>query len=228
MLLLSAVYSGEEKKVYLRFYDPEENVIYHWRDRTNHKPYCYTKMEYADQAEEVAKRETKYTIEFLKKRDIIFDREIDVLKVLAPDPLSIGGTDSSFREKVTSWEADIKYHENYLYDRSLIPGLYYIRRDEQIEPFEYPISEKVSFVIKSLLWDKIKETGEAGKEYRQYITDWANLLNQPIPELKRVAVDIEVETEEGRMPNPREHDRRVTAVGFVASDGFRKVLVLAK
>src|SRR3989441_2104377 len=227
VLLLSAVYSGEEKKVYLKFYDPKDNVIYLWRDRTNHKPYCYTKMEFEDQAEQVVQKETKYTIERVKKRDIISDKEIDVLKVIAPDPLSIGGTDTSFREKVKSWEADIKYHENYLYDRSLIPGLYYLRKDEQITPFEYSISEKVQFALKSLLWDKIKETGESGKEYRQYITNWANLLNQPVPELKRVAVDIEVESEEGRMPNPRDHDRRVTAVGFVASDGFRKVLVLA-
>jgi DNA polymerase I len=227
MLLLSAVYSGEEKKVYLKFYDPKDSIIYLWRDRTDHRPYCYTKMEFAEQAEQIAQKESKYTLQRTKKRDIIIDREIDVLKVLAPDPLSIGGTDSSFREKVTSWEADIKYHENYLYDRALIPGTYYVRKDEQIMQFEYPISEKVQFALKSLLWDKIKEAGESGKEYRQYITNWANLLNQPIPELKRVAVDIEVETEEGRMPNPRDHDRRVTAVGFVASDGFRKVLVLA-
>ncbi|HXV45589.1 MAG TPA: DNA-directed DNA polymerase I [Nitrososphaera sp.] len=226
MLLLSAVYSGEERKVYLKFYDPQDSVIYHWRDRTDHRPYCYTKIEFADQAEQVAQKETKFTLERTKKRDIISDRQIDVLKVVAPDPLSIGGTENSFREKVTSWEADIKYHENYLYDHSLIPGLYYVRKDEQITLFEYPISEKVQFALKSLLWDKIKEAGESGKEYRQYITNWANLLNQPVPELKRVAVDIEVETEEGRMPNPRDHDRRVTAVGFVGSDGFRKVLVL--
>jgi len=225
-LLLSAVYSGEERKIYLKFYDAKDNVIYHWRDRTDHKPYCYTKMQYEDQVEQVVAKDTKYTVERIKKRDIIADQQIDVLKVLAPDPLSIGGTDYSFREKVTSWEADIKYHENYLYDRALIPGTYYVRKGEQITPFEYQISEKVQFALKSLLWDKIKEAGEGGKEYRQYITNWANLLNQPIPELKRVSVDIEVETEEGRMPNPRDHDRRVTAVGFAGSDGFRKVLVL--
>ena len=225
-LLLSAVYSGEEKKVYLKFYDAKDNVIYHWRDRTGHKPYCYTKMEYAEEAEQVAKKESKYTIEHVKKRDIILDKEIEVLKVSAPDPLSIGGTEYSFREKVKSWEADIKYHENYLYDRSLIPGTYYVRKDDQITPFEYQISEKVELVLKNLLWDKIKESGESGKEYRQYITNWANLLNQPIPELRRLAVDIEVETEEGRMPNPRDHDRRVTAVGLASNDGLRKVLVL--
>ena len=28
------------------------------------------------------------------------------------------------------------------------------------------------------------------------------------------------------MPTPHDHDRRVIAVGFVASDGFKKVLVL--
>ena len=225
-LLLSAVYSGEERKVYLKFYDPVDNVIYHWRDRTDHKPYCYTKMQFAGQAEQVAEKEPKYTLERMKKRDTILDQEIDVLKVLAPDPLSIGGTDSSFREKVTSWEADIKYHENYLYDRALIPGTYYTRKGEKIEPHEYEISEKVQLALKNLLWDKIKEAGEGGKEYRQYITNWANLLNQPIPELKRVSIDIEVESEEGRMPNPRDHDRRVTAVGFAGSDGLRKVLVL--
>jgi DNA polymerase I len=227
MLLLSAVYSGEEKKVYLKFYDPQDKIIYQWRDRTDHKPYCYTKMDFAEQAEQVAQKETKFILKRVKKQDIILDKEIEVLKVIAPDPLSIGGTDYSFREKVTSWEADIKYHENYLYDRALIPGSYYVRKDEQITPFEYPISEKVQFALRSLLWDKIKEAGEAGKEYRQYITNWAKLLNQPIPELKRVAVDIEVETEEGRMPNARDHDRRITAVGFVGSDGFKKVLVLA-
>jgi len=227
MLLLSAVYSGEEKKVYLKFYDPQDKIIYQWRDRTDHKPYCYTKMDFAEQAKQVAQKEAKFILKQVKKQDIILDKEIEVLKVIAPDPLSIGGTDYSFREKVTSWEADIKYHENYLYDRALIPGSYYVRNDEEITPFEYPISEKVQFALRSLLWDKIKEAGEAGKEYRQYITDWAKLLNQPIPELKRVAVDIEVESEEGRMPNPRDHDRRITAVGFVGSDGFKKVLVLA-
>lgn len=226
MLLLSAIYSGEEKKAYLKFYDPQDNVIYHWRDRTGHKPYCYTKVQYADLVDGIVAKESKYTVEHVKKRDVIADKEIDVLKILAPDPLSIGGTESSLREKVRSWESDIKYHENYLYDNGLIAGLYYVRQGNKIEPHMYQISDKVKAELTSLIWDKIKEEGEAGKEYRQYVTNWANLLNQPIPELKRVAVDIEVETEEGKMPTARDHDRQVTAVGFAGSDGLRKVVVL--
>jgi DNA polymerase I len=227
-LLVSAIYSGEERKPYLKFYEPQQNVIYYWRDRTDHKPYAYSKMENSGLVDQIVAKETKYSVQRVRKREVILDKEVDVLKISAPDPLSIGGTDSSLREKVRCWEADIKYHENYLYDNALIVGMYYVRHGDKIEPHMYKISDKVEGELKNLLWDKIKEEGEAGKEYRQYVTAWANLLNQPIPELRRVAVDIEVEAEEGRMPTPRDHDRRVTAVGFAGSDGLRKVLVLGE
>lgn len=227
-LLLSAIYSGEEQKVYLKFYNPKDESIYIWRDRTNHKPYCYTKLQYAARAQEVAKVERKYTIENVKRRDLISDKLIDILKISAPDPLSIGGTENSIREKVKAWEADIKYHENYLYDTGLIPGTFYLRIGNEIKTHEMDISDKVREELEDLLWNKLKVSSEKAEDirYQKQITRWANLLNQPIPEIKRVSVDIEVESEEGRMPTPRDHDRRITAVGFVASDGYRKVLLL--
>ena len=58
--------------------------------------------------------------------------------------------------------------------------------------------------------------------------EWADSLNQPIPEMKRIALDIEVDSEEGRMPVPKEHDRKITAVGIVSNDGFRKSFFLNK
>src|SRR5919108_1087619 len=237
-LLLSAVYSGEEQKVYLKFYNEKDQTILFWRDRTNHRPYCFTKMNYRDDAEKVIQKERKYSPEITKKRDLISDKEIECLKIYAPDPLSIGGTENSFREKVRSWEADIKYHENYLYDTGLIPGTCYIRTGDTLARFEQPISHKVQEELQKLLWNKLKEdnnnnnineTEQLGlEEYRHYIEEWANLLNQPIPDIKRIAMDIEVESEEGRMPNPREHDRRVIAVAFCGSDGLRRVLVLER
>ena len=227
-MLLSAMYLGEEHKVYLKFYDLHDHCICFWRDRTGHKPYCYTKMEYLNKVQKIVETEKKFTLEQSKKQELITDQEINVVKIIAPDPLSIGGTDNSIREKVTSWEADIKYHENYLYDTGLIPGAYYIRRGEVISKFEHHISDKVRLELNKLLWDKIKEEagGIGSQEYQQYITRWANLLNQPIPNLRRLSVDIEVESEEGTMPSPRNHDRTVIAVGLVGNDGFRKVLVL--
>ena len=227
-LLLSSVYSGDEQKVYLKLYSERDQSIFYWRDRTNHRPYCYTKADYRNEVEQVLEKEKKYSLLSTKKRDLISDKDIECLKISAPDPLSIGGTENSFREKVRSWEADIKYHENYLYDTGLIPGTYYVRRGDSLVRFKQPISSKVQEELQKLLWTNIDEEAESlgTEKYRQYIQEWADLLNQPIPNMKRVSIDIEVESEEGRMPNPREHDRRIIAVGFAGSDGFRKVLLL--
>jgi DNA polymerase, archaea type len=227
-LLLSSVYSGDEQKVYLKLYSETDQAIFYWRDRTNHRPYCYTKADYRNDVEQVLKKEKKYSILSTKKKDLISDKDIECLKISAPDPLSIGGTENSFREKVRSWEADIKYHENYLYDTELIPGTYYVRRGDSLLRFKQPMSSKVQEELQKLLWTKISEDADSleTERYRQYIQEWADLLSQPIPNMKRVSLDIEVESEEGRIPNPREHDKRIIAVGFSGSDGFRKVLVL--
>ena len=59
VILLSAIYSGEDQKVLLKFYDPELEVIYFWKDRTNHKPYCYTKIEYKKKSRRNYKKRAK-------------------------------------------------------------------------------------------------------------------------------------------------------------------------
>jgi DNA polymerase I len=225
-MLISAIYSGENQKVQLKFYDPNLHVIYFWQDKTDHKPYCYTKMEYQKRAEEIAAIEKKFELKITPKMDLMSDKEIQTIKIIAPDPLSIGGK-GGIREKLNVWEANIKYHENYLYDTRLIPGSYYKREGDKIIEDPYKMSDIVYNALKNFLWDKILESKEARNDkYREYVREWADLLNQPIPEMKRIALDIEVDSEEGRMPVPKEHDRKITAVGIVSNDGFRKVLLL--
>ena len=63
---------GEDQKVLLKFYDPDLEVIYFWKDRTNHKPYCYTKIEYKEKVEEIVKKESKYHILQKKKNGFNF------------------------------------------------------------------------------------------------------------------------------------------------------------
>jgi len=225
-MLISAIYSGENQKVQLKFYDPNLHVIYFWQDKTDHKPYCYTKLEYQKRAEEIAAIEKKFELKIIPKMDLMSDKEIQTIKIIAPDPLSIGGK-GGIREKLNVWEANIKYHENYLYDTRLIPGSYYKREGDEIIEDPYKMSDIVYNALKNFLWDKILESKEARNDkYREYVREWADLLNQPIPEMKRIALDIEVDSEEGRMPVPKEHNRKITAVGLVSNDGFRKVLLL--
>jgi DNA polymerase, archaea type len=235
-LLFSSFYVGEKKSVFLKFYNPTNSQIYFWSEYfleyTNskkHQPYCFVKKKFKAEAKSVAEQDpTKYQIQEVKKIDSIVDKEIDILKVLAPDPLSIGGTDNSFREKVTSWEADIKYHESYLYDLGLIPGAYYKRIGNNLVFHEFPIPKKVDQYLDNLFTSNKFQNNFNSNEYDKFLLKWSRLLNQPIPDIKRIAIDIEVDSEEGRMPTARDHDRLITAVGLSSSDGFKKVYVLKR
>ncbi len=235
-LLLSSFYVGEKKSVFLKFYNPADSQIYFWSEyfigntsSKKHQPYCFVKKKFEVEAKSVVDQEsTKFQIQEVKKVDDIVDEEIEVLKILAPDPLSIGGTDNSFRERVTSWEADIKYHESYLYDLGLIPGAFYKRIGNNLVFHEFPMPKKVDQYLESLFASNKFQNNFSSNEYDKFLLKWSRLLNQPIPDIKRIAIDIEVDSEEGRMPTARDHDRLITAIGLSASDGFKKVYVLKR
>jgi DNA polymerase I len=234
-LLLSSFYVGEKRSVFLKFYNPDDSQIYFWSEffidnnTKKHQPYCYVKEIYADQVKLVVDKEPhRFKQEEVKKQDDIEDKEISVFKIIAPDPLSIGGTESSFREKITSWEADIKYHESYLFDCGLIPGAFYSRTGNNLIFYEFPVPKKVDQYLDNLFKSPHLKTDLKGNEYDEFLLKWSRLLNQPIPDIKRISLDIEVDSDEGRMPTARDHDKVISAVGLSASDGFKKVYVLKK
>ncbi|MFY9301054.1 MAG: DNA polymerase domain-containing protein [Candidatus Nitrosotenuis sp.] len=229
-LLVSATYDNQKLAAVLKFYNPESQKIVLWADETGHKPYCYSKLS-PDDLGFLAGRKDIIKIEQMKRKDFLQDKETLVSKILVTDPLAIGGTqtEKSIRNIIETWESDIKYYENYLYDRGLIVGRFYSVKDGKIVPHNFEITEDVSLAMKSLLLDVNTTKGIVNtKEFQDYITQWAELLNQPIPKIRRLSFDIEVESEIDRIPDPKIAEKRVTAVGFDASDGLRQVFVLRK
>jgi len=227
-LLVSATYDNNKRCAILKFYDTKEKKIIIWPDETEHKPYCYSKLN-TEELEFLQERNDVINIQPTKKYDLMKDQEIDVSKIVVTDPLAIGGTstDKSIRNILETWESDIKYYENYLYDRKLIIGKYYEIVDSKIKPYNWEISDEVKLSLKSLLWDKISSENLVDeKQFKEFISEWADLLNQPIPEIKRLSVDIEVEAEIGRIPDPKIAEKLVTAVGFEGTDGFKQIFVL--
>jgi len=229
-LLVSATYDNQKMAAVLKFYDPESQKIILWADETGHKPYCYSKLS-PDDLSFLTGRKDVIKIEQLKRKDFLKDQEILVSKIVVTDPLAIGGTqtDKSIRNITETWESDIKYYENYLYDRGLIVGRYYETKDGKIVPYNFELTEDVTMAMKSLLLDVNTTKGIVNiKEFQESITQWAELLNQPIPKMRRLSFDIEVEAEIGRIPDPKLAEKRVTAIGFCGSDEFKQVLVLKK
>ncbi len=81
-----------------------------------------------------------------------------------------------------------------------------------------------------MLWDKLGELKIPDhEEFMKNVSDWADLLNQPIPKLRRISLDIEVESEEkNRLPDAKTAEGRITAIGFESSDKLKQVFVLRR
>ncbi len=229
-LLVSATYDSQKKSAVLKFYESNSKKILLWTDNTGHKPYCYSKLDPED-LKFLSERKDVLELKKTEKIDLLKDRPIQVTKIIVADPLAIGGTqtDKSIRNIIETWESDIKYYENYLYDSSLIVGKYYTISNGKLEEYSYKIPDEVQLELKGLLYDKVTSIGIIdSKEFQDHITDWANLLNQPIPKIRRVSFDIEVESEIGRIPDAKIADKKITAIGFSGSDGLKQVFVLQK
>ena len=115
------------------------------------------------------------------------------------------------------------------YDSSLIVGKYYKIENNAVVPYDLEISDETKLSLKSMLLDKQSDTNLPDtKQFDEHVSQWANLLNQPIPKIKRISLDIEVESEIGSIPDPKIAEKRITAVGFEGSDGLKQVFVLRK
>ena len=230
-LLISATYNSQKNAAVLKFYDPTSQRIFLWADKSGHKPYCYSKLSPDEIPTEISERDDVIEIKQVKLLDILNDKPINVSKIVVKDPLAIGGTQTnkSIRNLIDTWESDIKYYESYLYDNSLIVGKYYKIENDAIIPYDLEISDETQLSLKNMLLDKQSDTNLPDpKQFDEHVAQWANLLNQPIPKIKRVSMDIEVESEVGRIPDPKTAEKKITAVGFEGSDGLKQVFILRR
>lgn len=118
--LVSIGYDGELRKCFLRLYEPNSHKIYFWFDDSGHKPYCFSKKSIAElqSTTDVSRNPGFDHFEAQTRFDPLRSQQVAVTKIVAKDPLTIGGKPTgSIRDAITAWEADIKYVENYIYDR---------------------------------------------------------------------------------------------------------------
>jgi len=224
--LLEVSYEGKSGRAVLRLYDEESQRIVEVPDQTGHKPYLLTDFspeELVQRHPEVIKHRGFDHIEVVEKYDALRDTVVRMTKVVARDPLSVGGTRNAIREHLgdRAWEAKIKYHHCYAYDLGFVPGMPYLAVDGKLQPAPVELPENVIESLRKLYGDN--------EEVLLRAVEWAKLFQAPIPSLKRVAIDIEVYSPEpDRIPRPDEAPYPVIAVSLYASDGFKKVFLLRR
>jgi DNA polymerase I len=223
--LISIGYDGANRKCFLRFYDPIAHKIHFWYDDTDHKPYCFSKetIPNLQRNANVAKNPGLDHLETDRKFDALREQPLEVTKIIAKDPLTIGGKPTgSIRDAITVWEADIKYVENYIYDRNIEPGMMYECKNRKLQQVPYNLSDQTKKQIENLLQKE-------DSQYRRLANEWMRLLECPVPQYRRVAVDIEVQQQvETRVPDPEVAENPIICVSLVGSDETGRVLLLRR
>jgi DNA polymerase, archaea type len=239
---VSASYDGRQKKVVIKLYEPESGNIYFWYDNTGHKPYCLTNIAKSDleRFTRLVKHEGFDSFQEVVKFDPLNNENIKLTKILAKDPLAIGGRPAgTIRDIIPEdyplvfgckihdsdskvWESKIKYYQTYIYDRELLPGMIYAVKDGDLVPVVIEEASENLDKIKGLFKD-------CSDEERGFAEMWARLLEYPAPKFRRAAIDIEVYSPlSTRVPDAREGACPVIACSVYSSDGEKRVLVLKR
>ena len=222
--LLSAGYDGKMQKAYLRLYEPISEQVYLWYDNTDHLPYCISKEppDKLRKNDRLSRHEGFLTLEQVMKHDPLKDEEIRVTKVVAKDPLSIGGGRGTPIRSIIgdSWESRIRYYQCFIYDRGYIVGMPYRVEGGNLVEGGFRLPPDVEARLDEIL-------GKTEGDLRESMKEWARLLQCPVPHIRRVAVDIEVRgSVANRLPNADEATDPISAVSFAGSDGLRRVILL--
>ncbi|MEM2906997.1 MAG: 3'-5' exonuclease [Candidatus Odinarchaeota archaeon] len=223
-ILLSVNYDGDRGVAYAKLYCMDDDKIYLWYDNTMHHPYCLTdlKEEELRLIDGLMSHPGLIGFKKTKKYSLLYDREFEMIKIEAKDPLSIGGKKTSIREipGLRTWESNIRYHHCYIMDRSLTPGAVYYIRDGVLREELYNVTEEQLAEIKHLFKDDLSIYEELIRRYLPRIMD-------KIPELYRLALDIEVSTPvEDFIPEPETSEYPVISVALVDNKNNSRVLLL--
>ncbi len=237
---VSAYYDGRKSAACIKLYEPKSKRIHFWHDTTGHKPYLLTNLSpyELDQLEGVKTHPSLVGFEQIEKFDPLLDKTVTVTKVVAKDPLAIGGRPRGCLRDIIPeehaklaqlegseakvWEAAIKYYHCYIYDRNLVPGMLYSIEHGELKPTKMDAAENTVEKIQTLF-------GDEKDDEREYIERWARLLEYPAPSFRRVSLDIEVFSPVAtRVPDPQEAPYKVICASLVTTDGNDKVLLLKR
>ena len=242
-LLLDVDYNGGINKAYCKFYDLDTDEIKIWIDTTDHEPYCLSKepisileqLNFTDKAKNI-KKLVDFSgfkrFEEIKRFELLTDKEIPITKIYGKTPIDIGGYGLNIKNildknKKKAWEADIRYHLNYILDRQLIPGLIYRINNGKLEKIDFKESSEETKKLTSELRTLFKDEKPEIQEFSEKFID---IFITPIPDVKRLAMDIEVKVgkDDYSIPNASLAEQEIISISFVASDGLKLVFVLER
>lgn len=222
--LLDVRYDGKLGRAVLLVYDPASGKLVKWVDKTGHRPYFLVDGLPEDLREkrlDFTRHESFVQYDVVSKFHPILRRRVRVTKVVVADPLSVKAMrDMAEKRGVRYWEADIKYHHNYIFDRLLIPGMKVKASPRGVQTVFDVGDEEAEAIIE-------KYFPSASREFKETAKLWVKMFESQPPRVPMIAFDIEVYSPVAtRLPDPDRALYPVISVAFQPSDGRGRVLLL--
>jgi DNA polymerase I len=225
-IILDVGYDGSLAKAYLWIYDLKKKNLIKWYDSSGHKPYLLSDLsasEINSRYPRVSRHRGFEGLKEIRKFDLLRDRAVTMTKVIAKDPLSIGGRGDSIRNIIEghSWEDYIRYHKCFAYDKQIVLGMPYKLEGDKLRVIQPEIPKEIKSEIVRLF------EGEK-EDYLLALDQFLGYFFSPIPDVKRVAFDIEVFSQPNRIPDPEKAEEEIICITFAGNDGFRRILSLKR
>jgi len=211
-ILLSAV-SMDDFSIGLKFYNPDDDKIVIWKEDKPYKPYCYI---LPGKKDEITGFNGIELMEDVTLNNVVKDYKVKMVKVTVRDYTVI----NKIGELQPIWGGGILNFQNYLYDNNYVIGKWY-----ELNNFDPPkvINTKLNIDLSKISRENVIDVDK----FNSTLENWALLLSEEIPKIKRVAFDIEVLSSRNALPDPLKADDPITAIGFVG-DGISEVHVLKR
>jgi len=205
LYIVSGGYDYQLNAIYLRLYDDEAGRVINWYDE-NFKAYCLT------DADEDHDFKGQLSTQQVKKYDALHDENVVMTKIEFENPMDIKQT----HELENFYENHMKFYQSYIYDNDVNMGMpHKIENGKLIKT----INEEAEKRTEKLL--------EIFPENKDIVRELIRLCEYPVPNFKRVAVDIEVFNEtKKKIPSPDVANLPVICVCLRTNDGKRICFLL--
>jgi len=207
--LIHSIYNGLKQKAELWFLN-ENNDFIKWLDSSGHKPYLLS-TELFGLSEFLEHPQIHFVDrQIISKYDAIHWSDKKLYKYIVQTPTDVYNekTHSGLRTLLNDvWESNIRYTDCYLFDRFFTYCMPYILGNDV---------SMIGFEDQAFLPEK-----------ELFMTQWQTFFETPIPDLPRVAIDIEVQTEKNQVPNVVQAERPIIAMS-IFSPAFKRILLLSE
>ncbi len=226
-LLLSVRYDAESNKAQMLWYDLESKTLVKELDATGHGPYCLTNVPPNEVLSKNWSSEIVVKCEEVTKWNLLEEKEVKLTKVIVDKPTDVIKVRNQLEN---TWESHIKYHHNWIYDLGIIPGGLYSKTEnteESQSTLRYRLIHDFRQMEARLKEMQIPQViQEILERYGDLMDNYRDVFNQPIPEIRCAAVDIETKYDEMSFPSPQKAEYPVIAAAMATNEGKDVVFLL--